>query len=105
MANFSKALFESMVGKSFSVQVGDGQTMELLLVNISSRQISQHYESFVLNFDPPRGATPLPDGSYPMATEGFGPELIHISANHAGLPDPDAHYYESVFNVVVEENS
>ena len=103
MANYSKALFESLAGKTFSVQVGDGQSMELLLVNISSRQISQHYESFVLDFDPPRGATPLPDGSYPMAAEGFGPALIHISATHAGSPDPNVYYYESVFNVLLEE--
>lgn len=105
MTKFSKALFEPMVDKIFTVQTGDGRTVELLLVNISSRQISPLFESFILNFDPPRGEAPLTDGSYPIAAEGFGPELLHISATHAGTPDPNAYYYESVFNVLVEANS
>jgi hypothetical protein len=39
-----------------------------------------------------------------LETDGFGPELIHISAKHAGTPDPNAYYYESVFNVLIEQN-
>jgi hypothetical protein len=98
---FNKALFEPLVGKTFSVQLGDGHALELRLENIASKQASPRYETFVLQFTPPAGAPLLPDDSYPLATDGFGPEMIYISATHAGTPDPGAYYYESVFNVPV----
>lgn len=101
MSIFSKALFEPLVQKTFTLQLVDGHTLELCLDNIVSRQMSPLYETFILNFNPPAGAPPLPDGSYLLAAEGFGPELIHISATHAGTPDPAAYYYESVFNVLI----
>ncbi len=104
MTKFNKAVFEALVHKIFTVQISDGQTIELRLAGISSQQMSVRYESFTLNFDPPQGVPPLPDDSYLMAAEGFGPALIHISATHAGSPDPNDYYYESVFNVLVEEN-
>jgi hypothetical protein len=99
---YSRALFEPMVGKTFIVQVRDGETIELRLADISTQQISPRYESFTLNFDPPPEAPSLPDNSYLMEAEGFGPELIHISATHAGTPDPTVYYYEAVFNVLIE---
>lgn len=104
MMKFSKAVFEPLVDTIFTLQNNDGQTIELRLAGITSRQMSPRYESFTLNFDPPQGVPALPDDSYSMAAEGFGPALIHISATHAGSPDPNAYYYESVFNVLVEEN-
>ena len=104
MAKFSKALFEPLVNCIFTVQISDDQAIPLRLAGITSRHISPLFESFSLNFDPPEGVPALPDDSYPMAAEGFGPELIHISATHAGTPDPNAYYYESVFNVLLEES-
>lgn len=102
MPKFSKALFEPLVNSIFTVQTSEDQAIPLRLAGITSRQISPLFESFSLNFDPPQGVPALPDDSYPMAAEGFGPELIHISATHAGTPDPNVYYYESVFNVLVE---
>ncbi len=99
---FSKSLFEPFVGRAFRVHLDDAHILELRLADIGTQQISPLYESFTLNFDPPAGSPALPDGSYPMTADGFGPELIHISATHAGTPDPTAYYYEAVFNVLVE---
>ncbi|ABK97692.1 DUF6916 family protein [Pelobacter propionicus] len=96
---FSKTLFESLVGKIFTVHLDGNHVLELRLANISTQQTASRYESFTLNFDPPPGTPALPDDSYLMAAEGFGPELIHISATHAGTPDPNVYYYEAVFNV------
>ncbi|OGU16433.1 MAG: hypothetical protein A2076_03375 [Geobacteraceae bacterium GWC2_53_11] len=104
MPKFSKAVFEPLVNSIFTVQISDDQAIPLRLAGITSRQISPLFESFSLNFDPSLGIPVLPDNSYPMSAEGFGPELIHISATHAGTPDPNAYYYESVFNVLVEES-
>lgn len=100
---YSRAFFEPLVGKTFTIRLSDEETIELRLADISTQQISPRYESFTLNFDPPPGAPALPDNSYPMEAEGFGPDLIHISATHAGTPDPSAYYYEAVFNVPVEQ--
>lgn len=105
MMKFSKALFEPLVNKSFRVLVNDEYTVELVLSGITPGHISPLFESFSLNFDPPPGVPALPDDSYMLETDGFGPELIHISANHAGTPDPNAYYYESVFNVLVEQET
>ncbi|NJD90890.1 MAG: hypothetical protein FIA91_05145 [Geobacter sp.] len=99
MEKFSRAMFEQYVGKNFNLQLGADQSIELRLNNITTQQISRTYDSFTLNFDPPAGAAALPDDSYQMTAEGFGPELIHISATHAGTPDPNVYYYEAVFNV------
>lgn len=104
MPKFSKAIFEPLVNRVFTVQINDDQAISLRLAGITSRQISPLFESFSLNFDPPLRAVALPDDSYPMSAEGFGPELIHISATHAGTADPNVYYYESVFNVLIEEN-
>lgn len=101
MMKFSKAMFEPLVNKTFRVLVNDEHTVELILAGITPRQISPLFESFSLNFDPPQGAPALPDNSYMLEADGFGPELIHISATHAGTPDPNAYYYESVFNVLI----
>lgn len=98
---FNKQLFEPLVGKIFTVQTGHGQSIELHLNNIATLNIAAKYESFVLNFDPPSNKPALPDDSYVMTAEGFGPELIHLSATHAGTPDPMAYYYEAVFNVYI----
>ena len=103
MIKFSKALFEPLVSSVFTVQINEDQVIPLRLAGITSRQISPLFESFSLNFDPPLGVPAVPDDSYPMTTEGFGPELIHISATHAGTADPNAYYYEAVFNVLNEE--
>ena len=103
MTKFSKAIFEPLVHKTFAVRIGDDRVIALRLEGIVSRRMSHRYESFVLHFEPPQGEPPLPDDSYLMETEGFGPVPIYISATHAGVPDPNAYYYESVFNVVVEE--
>jgi hypothetical protein len=103
MTKFSKAIFEPLVDKTFTVKISEDQALPLRLAGITPRQISPLFESFSLNFDPPQGVPALPDDSYPMTAEGFGPELIHISATHAGTPDPNAYYYESVFNVLVEQ--
>ena len=103
MAKFNKSVFEPLVEKTFTVQISEGQAIPLRLASITSRQISPLFESFSLNFDPPQGVPAVPDNSYLMAAEGFGPELIHISATHAGTPDPNVYYYESVFNVLNEE--
>ena len=104
MTKFSKAVFEPLVGKVFSLQKKGGQTIKLKLAGISSQQISVRYESFTLNFDPPPGEASLPDDSYLMEAEGFGPASVFISATPTGLPDPGSYYYESVFNVVVGES-
>ena len=72
MTKFSKAVFEPLVGKVFSLQKKGGQTIKLKLAGISSQQISVRYESFTLNFDPPPGEASLPDDSYLMEAEGFG---------------------------------
>ncbi|MDA8429939.1 MAG: hypothetical protein M0T70_11865 [Geobacteraceae bacterium] len=101
MPKFSKAVFEPLVSSVFTVQIREGQVLPLRLAGITSRQISPLFESFTLNFDPPQGVPALPDDSYLMTAEGFGPELIHMSATHAGTPDPNVYYYESVFNVLV----
>ncbi|OPY79980.1 MAG: hypothetical protein A4E64_00247 [Syntrophorhabdus sp. PtaU1.Bin058] len=101
---FSKALFEPLVDKVFTLQRTDGRPVRLRLANITSCTISPRYESFTLNFDPPEGEAALPDGSYIMEAEGFGPIPIFISPTHAGTPDPNKYYYESVFNVLIEEN-
>lgn len=103
MMKFSKALFEPLVNKPFRVLVTDEYAVDLILVGITPLQISPLFESFSLNFDPPPGAPALPDNSYILEADGFGPEFIHISATHAGTPDPNAYYYESVFNVLVED--
>lgn len=97
---FCKALFEPLLEKIFTLHTANGQTLPLRLTSISTQQISPLYESFILNFDPPAGMAALPDDSYLLETEGFGPELIHISATHAGTPDPNVYYYEAVFNVL-----
>jgi hypothetical protein len=104
MTKFSKAVFEPLVNKNFTLQRKDGQTIKLRLADINTRQMSARYESFILNFDPPQGEAPLPDDSYVMEAEGFGPALIFISATPDGLPDPGSYYYESVFNIFIEEN-
>lgn len=104
MMKLSKAVFEPLVNNTFTLQTRDGQTIALQLTGITSRQMSARYESFALNFDPPQGEAPLPDDSYLMESEGFGPAWIFISATHAGLPDPHRYYYESVFNIFIEEN-
>lgn len=104
MTKFSKEVFEPLVNSIFAVQINEGQVLPLRLAGITSRHISPLFESFSLNFDPPQGVPAVPDDSYPMSAEGFGPELIHISATHAGTPDPSMYYYESVFNVLVDKN-
>ncbi len=101
---FNRAMFEPLVNEAFTLQKKDGQIIELKLAGITSHRTSPRLESFTLNFDPPRGEPALPDDSYVMATEGFGPTLIFVSATHAGGPDPYEYYYESVFNVFREEN-
>jgi hypothetical protein len=103
MTKFSKDLFEPLVDKVFILHKGDGGIVELRLKNIKSREIARWFESFTLNFDPPKGEPHLPDNTYMMEAEGFGPELVSISAKHAGTPDPTAYYYEAVFNVLKEE--
>lgn len=103
MMKFSKALFEPLVNKPFRVLLNDDYKVELTLAGITARQISPLFESFSLNFSPPAGAPVLPDDSYMLEADGFGPELIHVSATHSGTPDPNAYYYESVFNVLVEQ--
>jgi Domain of unknown function (DUF6916) len=102
MTTFSKAIFESLMHKTFTVRTDDRRVVPLHLAGIVSRQMSPRYESFTLHFEPPQGEPPLPDNSYLMETESFGPVPIHISAKHAGVPDPNAYYYESVFNVLIE---
>ncbi len=104
MIKFSKTFFEPLVNKTFILHKKDGQTIELQLAGITSRPLSGLYESFTLNFDPPPGETVLPDDSYLLESEGFGPAFIFISATHAGTPDPRRYYYESVFNILIEEN-
>ncbi len=103
MTKFSKAVFEPLVHKTFTLRVDNDRVIVLHLAKITSRQMSPRYESFTLQFDPPEGEPPLPDDSYLMEAEGFGPTPIYISATHAGVPDPNAYYYESAFNVLVDE--
>ncbi len=105
MATFSKAIFESLVNQVFTLYTGDNRTITLLLESITSSHISDLFESFTLNFEPPANEAPLPDGSYLMENENLGQAVIFISATHAGVPDPQRYYYESVFNVLVEEPS
>lgn len=99
---FRKALFDPLVDQIFTLHPTNGGPIKLKLTKITTRTISPDYESFALNFDPPEGEPSLPDGSYMMETEGFGPALIFISPTHAGTPDPNKYYYESVFNVLIE---
>lgn len=103
MSKFSNAIFEPLVNSIFTLQIREDQAIQLHLASITHRHISPLFESFSLNFDPLQGVPAVPDGSYPMSSEGFGPELIHISATHAGTLDPNAYYYEAVFNVLNEE--
>ncbi len=102
MPRFSKAVFEPLVNKTFAVHGMDGRLVEVRLAGITSHDMSPHYESFTLNFVPLEKEEPLPDGSYAMETDGFGPALVFISPTPAGTPDPADYYYESVFNVLRE---
>jgi len=97
---FSKASFEQLLHEDFSLHLTEGQRLALRLDRVRSRQGSPCFEAFSLEFLPPEGAPPLPDGSYLLEAPGFGPEWIHISATHMGGFDPAGYFYESVFNVI-----
>jgi len=103
MTRFSKAIFEPLVNRTFAVHAGGGRQVEVRLAGVVSRDISPRYESFTLNFDPLEKEEPLPDGSYVMEADGFGPALVFISPTPAASPDPSDYYYEAVFNVLLEK--
>ncbi len=103
MTAFRKSMFEPLTNKVFVVHAAGDRRVEVKLTSISERTISPRYESFTLNFDLLKKEEPLPDGSYPMEAEGFGPALVFISATHdPDSPDPGDYYYEAIFNVLRE---
>jgi hypothetical protein len=101
MAKLRKANFSPLVNQIFNIRLNDGRIIPLTLANITTCHISDHYESFTLNFDAPKDETALPDGSYLLENEDFGQAVIFISPTPGGVPDPRIYYYEAVFNVYI----
>ena len=101
MAKLRKATFAPCINQIFTIRLNDGRKIPVKLTSITSHNIADQYDSFTLNFDPCEDETALPDGSYVMENENFGPAVIFISPTPAGVPDPRRYYYEAVFNVFI----
>jgi hypothetical protein len=101
MGKLRKTDFLPFINQVFTIRPNDGRMIPVKLASITTCHISDQYECFTLNFDPPDGETALPDGSYIMENDNFGPAVIFISPTPTGEPDPRKYYYEAVFNVFI----
>jgi hypothetical protein len=103
MSEFSKSMFEPLVGQSFILHTHDGDRIALKLTRIEEFHHIKNYESFCLNFDVPCKEPALPDDSYVVQNDQLGEKTLFLSATPTPDPDPNTYYYESNFNVFLKD--
>ena len=59
-----KAMFEPYTNQILTIRPSDEIAIPVKLASITTRHVSDHYESFAMTFDPPEEAVALPDDSY-----------------------------------------
>ncbi|MEP7148792.1 MAG: hypothetical protein ABI857_07900 [Acidobacteriota bacterium] len=100
MENLSENIFRENLNTRFTVSFGDGETVELELIESTDHGSTPKQEQFSIVFRGPLHPF-LEQMAYEMKHETLGDVFIFIVPVRQ---DPEFMYYEAVFNRFIEPN-